>query len=196
MTRSGWTVTVRRWLALGAAAALIPVLAGCEAGNNAPTLDFHYPTDAAGTVVGDLSIRNVFVLGAPIGSNLVKGQNASLFLALVDTGRPDRLLSITAPGSALSVKLPHGGILIPSQKLILLTGPHPVVYLTHLTRTLRSGSSIIVVLHFLRAGSVPLAVPVMPRALHYATYAPAPIPASTAKAHKAPSTPSPSPSPS
>ncbi|MFZ0044673.1 MAG: hypothetical protein WAL16_02485, partial [Streptosporangiaceae bacterium] len=79
-----------------AAAALIPVLAGCEAGNNAPTLLFHYPTDAAGTAVGDLSIRNVFILGAGINSNLRRGQSASMFLAIVNTGPADKLLSISA----------------------------------------------------------------------------------------------------
>ena len=33
---------------LASAAALLPVLAGCEAGNQAPTLEFHVPTDEIG----------------------------------------------------------------------------------------------------------------------------------------------------
>ena len=103
---SGWGSTLPRRLALVAAAALIPVLAGCEAGNNAPTLAFHYPTDAAGTSVGKLAIRNVFILGAPLGRDIARGQSASLFLSLVNNGAPDALTSITAPGTALSVTLP------------------------------------------------------------------------------------------
>ena len=103
---SGWGSALPRRLVLVAVAALIPVLAGCEAGNNAPTLDFHYPTDAAGTSVGDLAIRNVFVLGAPLGRDLARGQSASVFLALVNNGAPDKLISITAPGTAASVTLP------------------------------------------------------------------------------------------
>ena len=106
MIGSGWGSALPRRLVLVAVAALIPVLAGCEAGNNAPTLDFHYPTDAAGTSVGDLAIRNVFVLGAPLGRNLARGQSASMFLALVNNGAPDKLISITAPGTAASVTLP------------------------------------------------------------------------------------------
>ena len=59
-----------------AIAALIPALAGCEAGNNAPTQEWHQPTDGAGTVHENISIRNVFVLGAPLGATLTSGQSA------------------------------------------------------------------------------------------------------------------------
>ncbi len=152
-------------------AALITVLAGCEAGNNAPTLQFHYPTDTAGISVGHLAIRNVFVLGAPLGRNLAKGQSASLFLAVVNNGSPDKLISITAPGTAASVTLP-GTVPVMSGHPVLLTGPRPQVVLTDLTRTLTSGMTIRLVLTFQKAGPVTLVVPVMARASHYVTYAP------------------------
>jgi copper(I)-binding protein len=191
-----------RRLVLVAVAALIPVLAGCEAGNNAPTLDFHYPTDAGGTVVGDLSIRNVFVLGAPLGRNLVQGQSAGVFLALVNNGAPDKLISISAPGTAASVTLP-GGIPIRVGHPVFLTGPRPEVVLTDLTRTVTSGSSIRLVLTFQKAGPVTLLVPVMARAAHYVTYAPpqpvitpSPTPSPTpGRHHRGHATPSPSVSP-
>jgi copper(I)-binding protein len=181
-----------RRLVLVAAAALIPVLAGCEAGINAPTLDFHYPTDAAGTAVGDLSIRNVFVLGAPLGRNLVKGQSASLFLALVNNGAPDKLISITAPGTAASVTLP-GAIPIRVGHPVFLTGPHPEVVLTDLTRTVTSGSSIRLVLTFQKAGPVTLLVPVMARATHYVTYAPPQLVVTPSPTASTTATPTPSP---
>jgi copper(I)-binding protein len=170
--RSGWRGTLSRRLVLGAAAVLIPVLAGCEAGNNAPTLQFHYPTDAAGTVVGDISIRNVFVLGAPLGSSLHTGQSASLFLAIVNDGTPDRLQAISAPGTATSVTLPSGGVPVVDGHPVFLSGPKPQLVLTDLTRTVTSGSTIKLQLTFQKAGLVTLVVPVMARATHYVTYAP------------------------
>jgi copper(I)-binding protein len=195
-----WGKARLRSLLLVSAAALIPVLAGCEAGDNAPTADFHYPTDAAGTVAGDLSIRNVFVLGAPLGSSLAPGQSASLFFAVVNTGTPDRLVSISAPGVATSVKLPAGGVAINTNESVLLTGPTPVAYLVKLTRPLGSGTNITIVMTFQKQGPVSLQVPVFARATHYVTYSPAPsAPVTTTAKHKqkhAGATASPSPSPS
>jgi copper(I)-binding protein len=196
--RSGWRSALPRRLVLGTAAVLIPLLAGCEAGNDAPTLQFHYPTDAAGTVVGKLSIRNVFVLGAPLGASLHKGQSASLFLAMVNTGTPDRLLSVTAPGSATSVTVPSGGVpIVNLHPVFLLSGPKPQLVLVDLTRTLTSGSSIKLELNFQKAGLVTLVVPVFARAQHYATYAPpqSTVATSTPAVAPAPSTHA-SPSPS
>jgi copper(I)-binding protein len=182
--RSGWGSALPRRLVLVAAAAVIPVLAGCEAGSNAPTLQFHYPTDAAGTVVGQLSIRNVFVLGAPLGSSLQKGQSASLFLALVNDGAPDTLTSVSAPGTAASVTLPAGGITVRDQHPVFLTGPKPAVFLAGLTRIVTGGSNITLVLTFRNAGPVTLVVPVMARAAHYVTYGTPPSPAPSASPTK------------
>ena len=173
MIRSGWRSALPRRLVLGTAAVLIPLLAGCEAGNDAPTLQFHYPTDAAGTVVGKLSIRNVFVLGAPLGSSLHKGESASLFLAMVNTGAPDRLLSVTAPGSATSVSVPSGGVpVISLHPVFSLSGPKSQIVLVDLTRTLTSGSTVRLQLNFQKAGLVTIIAPVVARAQHYATFAP------------------------
>lgn len=159
-------------LVLVVAAALIPILAGCEAGNNAPTLAFHPPTDGAGTVVGKLAIRNVFVLGAPLGKRLGTGAAASVFLALVNNGQPDTLLSVSAPGTATSVTLPAGGIPVVLNHPVYSPGPTSLIALRGLLRPLASGTSIRLVLHFQKAGSVPLVVPVMPRAGAFATFSP------------------------
>jgi copper(I)-binding protein len=192
--RIGWGSALPRKLALVAAAALIPVLAGCEAGNTAPTLAFHYPTDAAGTTVGQLAIRNVFVLGAPLGRNLVAGQSASVFLAMVNNGKPDKLISIAAPGTAASVTLP-GSVPIDLGHPVFFTGPSPRVVLTDLTRPVSSGSTIRLVLTFQKAGPVTLLVPVMARAAHYVTYAPPQPSVSPAGTATPVASPSPSPSP-
>jgi copper(I)-binding protein len=174
--RTGWGIALPRRLVLVAAAALIPVLAGCEAGNNAPTLEFHPPTDAASASVGQLTISNVFVVGAPLGFSLHKGQSASLYLALINDGPSDTLTSISAPGTAASIPLPAGGIPVRFHHPVLLTGPKPAVYLTSLTRSISGGTDIKLVLTFRNAGPVTLFVPVMARAAHYVTYGTPPSP--------------------
>jgi copper(I)-binding protein len=181
VNRSRWAGALSHRLVLVAAVALIPAVAGCEAGDNAPTLNFHYPTDAAGTAVGDLSIRNVFVLGAPIGRDLAAGESASVFLALVNTGAPDKLIQISAPGTAASVTLPTGGIPVVLGHPVYYAGPTPQVVLKDLTRPLRSGSDVTLVLTFEKAGPVRLQVPVLPRANQYATLQP-PLPAAATPA--------------
>jgi copper(I)-binding protein len=188
-----------RRLLIVAAAALIPAVAGCEAGNNAPTLAWHQPTVGTGTVVQDMAIRNVFVLGGLGTAALPAGGSAGLFLALVNSGSPDRLISIQAPGTATAVTLAGGSVRIGTNVSALLTGPTPAAVLTGLTRRLRSGTVVTIVLNFQRIGSVSLRVPVVAQAQYYATLSPpAPTPTATATRHprvpggSASATPSPS----
>jgi copper(I)-binding protein len=188
----------RRLLVL-AIAALIPALAGCEAGNNAPTQEWHQPTDGSGTLHNEISIRNVFVLGAAIGSTIKAGGSAGVFLALINNGSADRLVKITAPGTAKSVTLPGGSVSLASQHAVLLTGPAPKVVLDGLTRPLTGGSSVLLRLTFQNASTVSLTVPVMPRAQYYSTFSPpspTPRPAPTTKAKHKSATPTPSATPS
>ena len=200
MIRSRRTAARPRRLLVLAIAALIPALAGCEAGNNPPTQQWHQPTDGAGVVHDNIAIRNVFVLGAPIGATVPAGQSAGLFLALINDGSPDKLLSISAPGTAASVALPGGTVSLASQQAVLLTGPEPKVILQDLTRPLVGGSSVLLVLNFQNAASVTLQVPVLPKAQYYSTYSSPPTPTPTPAAtpgrharHKARPTASPSP---
>jgi copper(I)-binding protein len=170
------------------AAAAIPLLAGCEAGLNAPVLHWHPPT--AGTSVsipaatgrGFIGIRNVFVIGGGLNYSLPAGSSAGVFLALTNTGARDRLVSVSAPGTATSVTLPAGGVTLERDHTQFLTGPEPEVVLRGLTHTLENGTDIRLVLTFQNAGSVRLSVPVQPRAAEYATYSPAPAPSPTATA--------------
>jgi copper(I)-binding protein len=190
----------RRLLVL-AIAALIPALAGCEASSNAPTQEWHQPTDGTGVVLNDISIRNVFVLGAPIGSTIGVGSSAGVFLALINNGSPDKLVSISAPGTARSVTLPGGSVSLASQQSVLLTGPAPKVVLESLTRPLTGGSTVRLVLRFQNSASVSITVPVMPQAQYYSTFSPpsptpSPTPTTKAKHNSATATPSASPSPS
>ena len=190
MHRSGGGSGYPRRILIAVVAALIPMIAGCEAGTNAPSLQWHQPTDGTFRTVGNITISNAFVLGAPIGSALLRGQNAGLFLGLVNTGSADRLISVTAPGTARSVLLPGNQITLRMQHAVLLTGPRPTVILQNLLRPLTGGSVVIITLTFAVAGQVTIKVPVMPRAQFYTTLLPAPGVSTPATP---PATPSPSP---
>jgi copper(I)-binding protein len=188
-----------RVLAVAAAAALAPAIAGCEAGFNAPTQQWHQPAAGTSAVVNDeLRINNVFVLGAAPAFSLPRGGSAGLFLAINNEGAPDRLVGVTAPGTAAAVQLPAGGVRLPTEQSVHLSGPAPRVILRGLTRSLGGGQHILVVLQFLRAGNVALAVPVMPRAQWFSTFSPAPLlvspsPSPTGTASPSPGATSPSP---
>jgi copper(I)-binding protein len=195
-----------RSILIAVAAALVPLAAGCEAGAGAPTQNWHPPTDGTSALVGDITISDAFVLGAPLNSSLQPGQTAGLYLGLVNVGVADRLLNIAAPGTATSVQIPNGLVILPSQRAVLLTGPQPTVLLENLTRALAGGSTVRIVLTFQNAGTKSLVVPVMPQAQYYSTFSPAPTPSASATASPSPSgtagrhhkkgqnTPSPSPS--
>jgi copper(I)-binding protein len=175
--RSSRRGVVPRRILIAAAAALVPVIAGCEAGNNPPTLQWHQPTDGTVAYAGignSITISNVFVLGAPVGAVVPHGQNAGLFLGLVNSGPADRLIAIKAPGIAQSVQLPTGGIELGSRSRVLLTGPKPVVVLRQLVKPLAGGTIITIHLIFQKAGSKTLPVPVMPRVSNYSTFSPPP----------------------
>jgi copper(I)-binding protein len=188
---------VTRWnrrLLFGAMALLIPALAGCEAGFNAPTLTFHPASSGVSVMKDDITIDNVFVLGSALGSALPAGGRAGVFMDLLATDG-DRLDSVTAPGAATSVQVTGGSVDLPQQQLVDLSGPSPKVVLSGLTAPLSGGQTVQLVLNFAEAGSITLDVPVEPRAYDYASYAPPakPKPTPKAKAH-ASATASPSPS--
>ena len=171
--RSVWSL---RGLAVAAAAMLTPAVAGCEAGTNAPTQQWHQPTAGASVAVNNtIRINNVFVLGAPPDSSLTPGGSAGMFLALANNGTPDRLIAIAAPGTAATVQFPAGGVGLGTRQAVFLTGPAPQVILHNITRSLIGGQSIRIVLGFQRAGTVTLQGPVMPRSQYFATFSPAPV---------------------
>ena len=176
MIRSRRSVLSLRGLAVVAAAGLIPAIAGCEAGADAPTQQWHQPTPGASAIVNHtLRINNMFVLGPAPGFSLPRGASAGVFLALTNDGLPDRLISINAPAAATSVRVPVGGISLGHMQSMFLTGPSPRVLLVRLTRTLNGGQYVRVNMNFQNAGHVSLLVPVMPRAAFYATFSPAPV---------------------
>ena len=133
-----------RWnrrLLIGALAILVPALAGCEAGFNAPTLEFHQASFGVSTIVDGINIDNVFVLGPAPGSTLQAGGQASLFMAL-QSSNSDQLTSISAPGAASSVQLGNGPITLSPNTLVDLSGPAPLLALDGLTNPLSGGETV------------------------------------------------------
>jgi copper(I)-binding protein len=206
--RGNCGATMARRLMIGAVALLIPAVAGCEAGLNAPTLQFHASSGGATAAVDGISVSDAFVLGGTGNSLLPAGGSAGLFVALYNNNsQSDKLLKVSAPGTASNVQLDGGSVNLPGYTAVNLTGPSPKVVLTGLTQPLTSGQTVQVILDFARAGAVSLSVPVEPQAFQYATYsAPPPTPSASpsatasaspsTKAKKKPAKTSASPSPS
>ena len=173
-----------RWnrrLLFGAIALLVPALAGCEAGLNAPTLEFHAASNGVSATDGGITIDNAFVLGPDLNSTLPVGGQAGVFVALLASSN-DRLESVSAPGTASSATITGGPVDLAPQTLVNLDGPAPQIVLTGLTSSLSSGETIELVLTFATEGAVTLHVPVEPRAYSYATYSPPAIPTPSATA--------------
>jgi copper(I)-binding protein len=193
---------VTRWtrcLLFGAIAVLVVAVAGCEAGQDAPTQEFHQASNGTSTTVGGITIDDAFVLGPPLNSVLPAGGQAGVFLSLF-AQNGDRLLSATAPAAAKSVTLTSGPVTLPAQTDVDLSGPQPQIVLTGLTNPLSGGEMIQLELVFSNEGTVPISVPVEAAAYEYTTYSPPPAPAPTPSAkhkarHKSSATASASPSP-
>jgi len=179
--------TVARRTLIGAMVLLLPAIAGCEAGTDAPTLEFHPANAGANTVFNGIRISDAFVLGAPVGSSLPSGSSASMFLSLYNGGSgDDQLTSASAPDWAASVQLSGGTVTLPVGSLVDLSGPEPKVVLSNLTKSLGGGEAIPVTLDFQHAGSVTLEVPVEPQSDYFSTYSPPPSPAPSATASASP----------
>jgi len=164
---------VTRWhrrMLLGALAVLVPALAGCEAGLNAPTLEYH-PAAFGGYAAHDgITIDNAFVLASTTGVAIPR---AGVFFS-VTSQDGDRLVSISAPGTAPLVRITGGAVNLPPQVPADLTGPEPQVVLTGLSSPLTAGSAITMSFNFARAGTVTMLVPVEAHAGEYVTLSPPP----------------------
>ena len=170
--RLGKTAAGRLLIGVGALALLAPAIAGCEAGNDAPTLEYHAASSGSQTVFHGIKITNVFVLGAPSGSTVPAGQSASLFLSLYNSGdTSDKLVSASATGAS-SVTLDGGTVALPSNTAVNLTGPQPSAVLKNLSKPLTAGGYVPVTLVFQQAGAVTLQVPVEPQSYYWSTYSP------------------------
>jgi copper(I)-binding protein len=174
-------------LLIGALAVLAPALAGCEAGYNAPTLEYHPAAFGAYATKNGVSISNAFVLGPSPSGPEVAGGRAGVFLAITSQDG-DKLVSASAPGTASSVQILGGSVRVPAVAPPAdLTGPVPRVVLNGLASPLQGGDLVKLNLTFAEAGTIAMTVPVQPKAYEYATFSPpaTPSPAATKKKAKA-----------
>jgi copper(I)-binding protein len=174
-----------RRLLVGAIAILVPALAGCEAGLNAPTLEYHPASFGLTTTVNGITIDNAFVLGPSLDGTLTAGGQTGMFMTLATQGNNDQLTSVSAPGTAGSVSLANGPVNVTATAPTNLSGPSPEIVLNNLSTSLSGGQTVQIVLNFANAGAVTLNVPVEPAAYEYATFSP---PAPSASPSASPST--------
>jgi copper(I)-binding protein len=180
---------VTRWnrrLLFGAMALLVPALAGCEAGLNAPTLQYHPANLAANTTQHGISFSNLFVLGPASNGPAVAGGRTGVFLSLY-AADGDRLVSVKAPGAATSVSIDGGSVNLPAQSLVSLSGPVPKVVLNGLANPLQGGQAVTLNFTFAEAGTITVQVPVEPQSYEFQTFSPpatpSPSPSATKKGH-------------
>ena len=178
MTR--WT----RRLLIGAIAILVPTLAGCEAGLNAPTLEFHPASYGVSTVVNGITLDDLFVLGPALNETLPAGGQAGVFLSLSSQFSDDKLLAVSAAETASSVQLVTGPVTLTQGTVVDLSGPHPEIVLNGLTKPLSGGETVQLTFIFTNAGLVTVMVPVEPAAYEFATYFPPPSPTASTAAHR------------
>ena len=176
-----------RWkhrMLFGALAVLAPALAGCEAGYNAPTLEYHQAAFGAYASKNGVSISNAFVLGPSPSGPEVAGGRAGVFLAITSQDG-DKLVSASAPGTATSVQILGGPVSVPAVGSADLTGPVPRVVLNGLANPLQAGTLVKLNLTFAEAGTIAMTVPVQPKAYEWATFSPPATPSPTATKKKA-----------
>jgi copper(I)-binding protein len=170
-----------RRLMIGGVALVVPILAGCEAGDNSPVLEFHPAAGGAYGSADAVTVSNAFILGGQDSAPLAKGSSAGMFLSVYNGGdSADKLISVDATSVAKSVQLTGGSIAVPGQSSADLSGPKPKVVLRNLSKALTSGQTVTVLLTFANSGSVELAVPVEARTTYYSTFSPpVPVPSAT-----------------
>jgi copper(I)-binding protein len=167
---------VTRWtrrLLLGTIAVLVPALAGCEAGFNAPTLEFHQASFGNSETVNGVTIDDAFVLGPALNTTLPVGGQAGVFLS-IEAQNNDQLTSVTAPQAASSVQLVGGPVTLTANTVANLSGPQPQIVLTGLTSALSGGQMVNLQLDFASAGLISIQVPVEPAAYNDTTFSPPP----------------------
>ena len=169
----------KRRMLLGALAVLAPALAGCEAGYNAPTLEYHPAAFGAYASKNGVSISNAFVLGPSPSGPEVAGGRAGVFLA-ISSQDGDKLVSASAPGTASAVQILGAPVSVPAVGSANLTGPVPQVVMTGLANPLQGGELVKLNLTFAEAGTIAMTVPVQPKAYEYATFSPPATPSPAA----------------
>jgi periplasmic copper chaperone A len=162
-----------RWALLAALAALVFV-AGCAAGQRAPSSSEISTIDGVNANIGSMQVRNLGLAAPPTNAGYAVGDAAQLVFAMVNTApRDDQLISVTSPVAGSATSSPVGKVATLAsavarrqpQAFIPISAPPgelvPVGYgspaasvtLVGLTKPLISGQTLIVTLGFRDAGT-------------------------------------------
>lgn len=170
---------------VAAALLVAPVLVGCAAGRDAQTIKTQTVSDAAGTDLAQLQVRNVY-LAAPETSRYGNGSDVPLYLTVANSGGGSDSLTSVSSDDATSVEVrqsdlggggaapsatPSGGsptlaggtslpLAVPGGSALRLSADSTHLVLVGLKRELGPGQSVSVTFSFASAGSTTLIVPV------------------------------------
>ncbi|WP_460308420.1 copper chaperone PCu(A)C [Actinocorallia aurea] len=135
--------------------------------------------------VGQIDLRDVFVLGGDDGAELPAGSNVPVYLTMVNhpaggevdntsgtTAQADVLQSVTS-SAAQSSEIVGGTIPLPAGQDVRV-GPGAKIILKGVKAPLPSGGNIELTFTFAKAGTGTLSVPVQSRQETLTTYSPAP----------------------
>ena len=183
MIRSSRGGMLPRRILIAVAAALVPLIAGCEAGTNAPSLHWHQPTDGT----GQRSARTS--RSATPSCSARRSASAEARPERRPVPRPGEhrhagpAAGVKAPGVAQSVLLPGGGIPAPhsTQRPADRPGAGDRAAAPGQAAHRRLGRQ----LNLTSRTRGDLLVPVMPRAQYYTTLSPAPATSPSASASPA-----------
>ncbi|SNS79095.1 copper chaperone PCu(A)C [Actinomadura mexicana] len=161
------------------------LLAGC--GDDPTGTDVSPAAGVAGQV-GQVGIRNLFVLGGEEGRAIARGGSAPVYLTMVNSpsdveslnasGSPaprtgtDTLTSVSSPQAA-SAEIVGGTISLPAGRDVQI-GPAPKIILRGLRKPLQSGELVPLTLRFQHAGSGSLNAPIQARQGDLQSFSPAP----------------------
>ncbi|MES9536358.1 MULTISPECIES: copper chaperone PCu(A)C [unclassified Actinomadura] len=161
------------------------LLAGC--GGNPVSTDVSPASGVAGQV-GQVAIRNLFVLGGEGGAVIKQGGSAPVYLTMVNSPssiesfgvsgsqaprtEDDTLTSVSSPQAA-STEIIGGPVRLPAGQDVQI-GPSAKIVMRGLKKPLSTGQFILLTLHFQRSGSGSLNAPVQARQGDLQSYSPAP----------------------
>ncbi|WP_433466221.1 hypothetical protein [Spirillospora sp. CA-128828] len=161
------------------------LLMGCS---DDPTETDVSPASGIAGQIGQISIRDLFVLGGEGGATIQKGGSAPVYMTLVNSpgevetlgpsdapdpnAGTDALTSVSSP-QATSVKIIGGPVSLPAGQNVRI-GPAAKIVLRGLKQPLNSGDFVAVTLRFKRSGSGSLNAPIQAREGDLQSYSPAP----------------------
>jgi copper(I)-binding protein len=97
-----------RWALLAALAALVFV-AGCAAGQRAPSSSEISTIDGVNANIGSMQVRNLGLAAPPTNAGYAAGDSAQLVFGMINSGaQDDQLISVTSPVAASATSSPMG----------------------------------------------------------------------------------------